>query len=122
MATGFAYVSGLLTFLLEPTPAGDWVRALVTLGDYQKYTGLAEPARVQVTPTGAHVPANENTAVEVARLVKQWVSSANREYRKQLREKAIQEEQRQRAALAAHRRRLEEEARVMERLRKASLA
>jgi hypothetical protein len=67
------------------------------------------------------VPADENTAVEVARLVKQWVSSANREYRKQLLEKAIQEEQRQRAALAARRRLLEEEARVMERLRKASL-
>jgi serine/threonine protein kinase len=94
MATGFAYVPGLLMFRLEPTPPGEWVSALVTLTDYQGYIGLAEPARVQVTSSGAHVPADENTAVEVARLVKQWVSSANREYRKQLLEKAIQEEQR----------------------------
>jgi serine/threonine protein kinase len=125
MATGFAYVQGLLTFRLEPTPPAEWVHALVTLGDRQGYVGfvgVAEPSRVQVTSTGAHVPANENIAVEVARLVKQWVSSANREYRKQLLEKAIQEEQRQRAALGAQRRRLEEEARVMERLRGASLA
>jgi hypothetical protein len=75
-----------------------------------------------MTSSGATVPANENIAVEVAQMVRQWVSSANREYRKHLLEKAAHEERSQRENLAAYRRRLEEQARVMERLRNASLA
>src|ERR1039458_6613075 len=59
-ATGFSYVPGLLTFQLEPAPPPGWVHALVTLGDYQGYGGLAEPARVQMISGGATVPANED--------------------------------------------------------------
>src|SRR6185312_7132940 len=119
-AIGFAYVPGRLTFQLEPTPPPEWVHTLVTLGDYQGYTGLAEPARVEMIASGgATVPANENIAVQVAQMVREWVSSTNREYRKHLVQKAAQEEHRQRGALAAQRQRLEEQARVMERLRKA---
>ncbi len=120
-AFGFAWARGMLTFKLEPTPPPEWHHALLTLGDFQGYTGLAEPGRVQFASNGAAVPANENIAVEVAKMVRQWVSSANREYRKHLLEKAAQEERRQLETLAARRRELEEQARVMERLRKASL-
>jgi serine/threonine protein kinase len=121
-AIGFKYVPGLLLFKLEPAPPPTWVQALLTLGTYRGYPTLAEPARVQMTPDGATVPANEKEAVEVAKMVQEWVSSANHEYRKHLQEEAAEEERRQRVHLAAYQRRLEEEARVMERLRKASLA
>jgi serine/threonine protein kinase len=121
MPTGFAYVPGFLTFRFEPAPPPRWFETLRSLGDYQGYTGFAEPARVQVTSGGATVPANEQTAVETARMVRQWASSANREYRKRLESEASEEERRQRGALTAHRQRLEEQARVMERLRDASL-
>jgi hypothetical protein len=68
------------------------------------------------------MPANEQIAVQVMQMVRRWVDSANREYRKDLATKAAEEERRQRDALTAHRQRLEEQARVMERLRDASLA
>ena len=121
-ATGFGYVPGFLTFRFEPTPPPGWVEALRRLGDYQGYIGLAEPSRLQMTSGGATMPANEQIAVQVMQMVRRWVDSANREYRKDLATKAAEEERRQRDALTAHRQRLEEQARVMERLRDASLA
>jgi hypothetical protein len=67
------------------------------------------------------VPAYEHNVAEVARLVKGWVEAANREYREQLRKEAKEQERSRRAELAQRQRRLEEQARANERLRKALL-
>jgi hypothetical protein len=120
-ASRFGYAPGFLTFQLQPAPPALWILALRNLGSYRSY-GSAEPARIDITPNGATVPAREETVAEVAEMVQGWVRSANAEYRKDILARAQQEERRRREALATHKQRLEEQARAIERLRKASLA
>jgi hypothetical protein len=118
----FSFDSGTLSFQLEPPPPPEWMHALRTLERYRSY-GLAEPERVQWTARGAAtVPAEAKTVVEVGRMVREWVFAANAEYHKRLITKAKEEERREREALAARKRELEEQALAMENLRKAQLA
>jgi hypothetical protein len=121
-AVAFSFDSGTLSFQLEPPPPPEWMHALRTLERYRSY-GLAEPERVQWTARGAAtVPAEAKTVVEVGRMVREWVFAANAEYHKRLITKAKEEERREREALAARKRELEEQALAMENLRKAQLA
>lgn len=121
VARGFTWEQGTLCFRLDPEPPPKWMAALHNLGAYISYPGLAEPRLVARTARGATVPAYEHNVAEVARLVKGWVEAANREYREQLRKEAKEQERSRRAELAQRQRRLEEQARANERLRKALL-
>ncbi len=122
-AANFSYTPGRLGFRFEPAPPATWVGILYALGDYRSYVGLAEPVRVEmVSDKTATVPSNEDIVVEVAQMVREWVASTNREYRKSLKEKGEELERLNLQRLMEERGRLEEQARAMERLKKASLA
>jgi len=80
-----------------------------------------ESSRLRRTDSGFAVPAKENIVAEIAQMVQQWVCSANSNYRQHLADKAKEQDRRNRNALAERRAQLQEQARAMERLRKAQL-
>ncbi len=121
-AIGFDYIPGYLTFRLEPTHPPEWMNALITLGNFSSTLGGARPSRVGRNTDGTYgVPADANNLDQVAGFVRQWVNSANGEYRRRLQEAATEKEQIARQNLEAERRRLEEQARGQKKLRDAGL-
>jgi serine/threonine protein kinase len=117
----FYYEPGMLRFRLLPPPPPKWFDTLQGLQAFSFIDGLAEPRLVGRDGRGAFIQAGAHNVELIAGLVKQWVQSANSEYRKRLRHEAQEEERRQREQLAARQRRLAEEERGNERLRKALL-
>lgn len=120
-AIEFSYEPGWLHFKLEPAPPPEWMSALHELGSYGSFPGLAEPSLVESTDRGAQVPAKESVVTEVAKYVKEWVNSANVEYRQRLAQKAKAQERLRGEALEQKRRWHEEKVRAMERLKAADL-
>ena len=119
--TGFDYTPGHLTFRFEPIPHPNWMAALHGLQNSQSFPGLAEPARVELKSNGhGKVGANEQTAVPTTKMVRQWVKSANGEYRRELRQKAEAEERRRRDELVRRQQELEEVTRVRRLLQQSS--
>ena len=105
-----------LFFTLEPAPPSKWFLVLSNLTGYRSIED-AEPSRVQHFSQGrVRVQASERAVEHVVPLFQDWVSATNAEYRRQLQRESQENYANEVKGLQRERARMEENARVTERL------